>query len=144
MDHSDGGSDESEWLGVLALPYDVSVIEKHITLSRPLELEDSISALDAAAFRRYVTRIRTAEAAVGRNASAPSDVEKRYLSKALKVTVAAKAIRSGETIEAPSVSLKRAALDQARKPLHSIGSVTARRARRDFSPGDVIYEGDVE
>jgi N,N'-diacetyllegionaminate synthase len=144
MDHSSGDADEAEWLGVLAVPYGVSVIEKHITLSRPLELEDGVSALDAGAFERYVARIRTAEAAVGIDTPAPTDVEKRYLSRALKVAVAATKIGAGERLGWGAVALKRALLDESRRPYHSLGEIVGRKAARDLPEAAVIYAGDVE
>ena len=45
MDHSDGSTDDSQTLALLALPFKIDYIEKHMTLDRILELEDYPSAL---------------------------------------------------------------------------------------------------
>lgn len=110
MDHAAGDSDDAGWLGVLALPYGVRVIEKHITLGRALKIEDDVSALDAADFSDYVGRIRTAEAALGVAGGWTTDAETAYRNRALKVVVARRDLAAGEVVSAADVMLKRTAL----------------------------------
>jgi N,N'-diacetyllegionaminate synthase len=143
MDHTDGEADEAGWLGVLAVPYGVSVIEKHVTLSRPLELEDGVSAVDAEALKRYTARIRVAERALGHATLDVTQVERDYRGRALKAVVALRDIPAGTTISGEAVALKRAPLDGAREAHRRLSSVVGRRLARDVSPGDVVYEGDV-
>ncbi len=142
MDHSSGDSDEASWLGVLAVPYGVSVIEKHLTLSRPLEMEDFASAVDADAFQVYVRRIRAAEAAVGSATLQLTDAEEQYRRRALKVVVARERIARGSTIEATAVTLKRAALEDGEEPCWRLDQVVGRRTERDLLENSVVYPRD--
>jgi N,N'-diacetyllegionaminate synthase len=143
MDHADGATDESEWLGVLAVPFGVSVIEKHVTLSRSLNLEDAVSALDPEAFRRYVNRIRAAEQALGPGTLALTSEEFEYRRRALKVVIAVSQIRAGAEIPAAAVALRRASLRDGREPLEQLDSAIGHRAARDLAPLQPLYTEDV-
>ena len=143
MDHSDGNSDESGWLGVLALPFGVSVIEKHITLDRSLELEDYVSAVGPQEFARYVDRIRLAEAALGSGSLELTPVERAYRERAVKVVVAAKALDARARIEQSDVMLLRAPLEAGRRPLGRIRDLVGRTVSRDVEVGEPIYSEDL-
>jgi N,N'-diacetyllegionaminate synthase len=143
MDHAEGGSDEAQWLGVLAVPFGITVLEKHITLSRPLELEDHVSALDPAAFAKYVGRIRAAERALGSDVLELTDDERGYRRRAVKAVVAREPIAKGAAVGAGQVMLKRAALDDAREPLQRLDSVIGRTATRAVGASEPMYTGDV-
>jgi sialic acid synthase SpsE len=143
MDHADGAADEADWLGVLAIPYGVSVLEKHITLARPLELEDGVSALDPAALKRYVQRVRKAELAIGSSSLQLTKEEQGYRRRALKSVVALRALRAGEPIAADALVLKRVVLDDAGYPLQQLGRAIGRKLTRDVAAGGAIYEGDI-
>jgi sialic acid synthase SpsE len=144
MDHADGAADEAEWLGVLAVPYGVTVLEKHITLSRPLGLEDDVSALDAEGFRRYVGRVRVAEQAIGSGALTRTDAELSYRRRALKVVVTTRAVSAGAEIPVSSLALRRTALDDGRTPSERLDRVAGRRAVRDIGAGSAVYESDLQ
>ena len=144
MDHADGASDEAGWLGVLALPFGVSVIEKHITLDRALELEDWVSALDASAFARYVERIRTAEKALGNPAFELSGPEREYGRRAVKSIVAAVPIAAGAPITAADLVALRAPSPAGCTPIRQADRVIGRRARRALAAGQPICGEDLE
>jgi N,N'-diacetyllegionaminate synthase len=143
MDHADGDSDEAGWLGVLALPYGVRVIEKHLTLDRGLAMEDYVSALGSAAFARYVARIRAAETALGYGRLDLSPPEAAYRDRALKVIVAVRALAAGATLAAGDVALLRTGRDGARDVFHRPAELLGRRLRRAVTAGWAIGPDDL-
>jgi N,N'-diacetyllegionaminate synthase len=143
MDHADGAADEATWLGVLALPYGVSIIEKHVTLSRALDLEDGVSALGPAEFAQYASRLRRAALAIGSGVLALTDEERAYRRRALKVVVATERVRAGAAFDAGMVALRRAPLDDGREPLFRVEQVVGRSAVREIAPGTPVCEGDL-
>ncbi|MCC7418358.1 MAG: N-acetylneuraminate synthase family protein [Acidobacteria bacterium] len=143
MDHAEGSVDEAGWLGVLAVPFGVTAIEKHITVEPSLALEDSVSALDPVRFARYVQRIRSAEAALGRADLALSPAERTYRRRAVKVVVAAEPLGQERAIEPGQVRLLRAPLDDGREPMHDPALVVGRRLRRLIAAGEPVYAEDL-
>lgn len=143
MDHADGEADEAGWLGVLALPLGVSVIEKHITLDRSLALEDYVSALGPRDFACYVDRIRTAEAALGSGALELSAPELAYRERAVKVVVTARKLPAGAIIKDTDVTLLRAPVDSQRRAFHRIGDVIGRKPVRGLDASRPICQEDL-
>jgi sialic acid synthase SpsE len=143
MDHADGASDEAGWLGALALPYGIRVIEKHVTLGRRLGLEDAVSALDAADLAAYVTRLRVAEAALGDGVTAVTEAEVRYRHRALKAVVAASDLEAGVRLTSAHVSLKRTALPDGAVPQHRDADVLGRTTARAVRAGAAILSEDL-
>jgi N,N'-diacetyllegionaminate synthase len=137
MDHADGLSDEAGWLGVLALPFGITVIEKHLTIGRALNLEDAVSALDATDFAAYVRRVRAAERALGDAGVQHTAQEQRYRQRALKTVVAARDIAAGATIGEADVMLKRAAPSDA-APYFRISDVAGAVTRHRIAAGDAV------
>jgi sialic acid synthase SpsE len=143
MDHAAGTADEASWLGVLALPFGVRVIEKHITVGRCLGLEDDVSALDAADFAQYVRRIRAAEAALGSDAPVASDAERAYRNRALKAVLAARDLPAGAVLTPQDLVLKRGALSEDDIPIHRIDQVAGRTLTRALVAHTPIGEADL-
>ena len=144
MDHVDGGTDEAGWLGVLVVPFGVSAIEKHISLDRSLKLEDYISALEPAGFARYVSRIRSAEAALGNPNVKLRGPERNYRRTVLKVVISNRAIASGADIGVNDVRLLRAPLRAGGRPFEQLDSVVGKRARHDLASDVPVYHDDIE
>jgi sialic acid synthase SpsE len=107
MDHSDGAHEEGILLGLLALGFGVSMIEKHITLDRELEIEDYVSGLAPSKFIEFVRVIRKFEAAIGSNSLDITALEEEYRRGAAKVVVAQRKIRAGQEITSDDIMLKR-------------------------------------
>ena len=107
MDHSDGGKEDSLELSLLALPFGVSVVEKHITLDRELQLEDYVSALPPSCFKKFVKRIRKYEKALGSSALEPGPDEKMYRLKSAKIVVAARKLKKGSLLRNSDLKLLR-------------------------------------
>ncbi len=109
MDHADGDSDDALTLALLALPYEVACIEKHLSLDRSLQLEDYVSAVAPDKFALFVQRVRHLEAALGSPDLTLTSTEREYRRKALKVVVTTRALKRGEPIGPDVVALKRSA-----------------------------------
>lgn len=143
MDHSDGSSDEALWLGILALPYGVTAVEKHITLDRSIELEDYVSALAPADFALYVERIRKAETAMGADCLDLSEAEQAYRQRAVKVLVSARPIESGSTIMADDIAYLRIPTREGKAVFEKAGDVLGHRVLRHIDKGKPILKDDV-
>jgi sialic acid synthase SpsE len=143
MDHSDGDSDESGWLGALALPFGITVIEKHITIDRALKLEDYGSALASPEFRRFVDRIRAAEAALGSSSLELTVSELAYRRRAVKVLVAGRTLPEGSAIGAGDLQALRTPTDDTRRPLHRAADAIGRRLGRQIAAGEPVYREDL-
>lgn len=107
MDHSEGHGLAAHTLSSLALGLGVSFFEKHITLDRKLELEDYVSALGPTEFFDYVDNLKSLNEAIGISSLDLTPEEEVYRSKALKVVVSTKNIKSGQVIEDDMIELKR-------------------------------------
>ncbi len=138
MDHADATADEAGWLGLLALPYGIRLLEKHLTIGRALGLEDAVSALDAPDFARYVQRVRAAEQALGQPALIETEVETRYRGRALKAVVAAQAIAAGVRLQSSDLALKRSPMPGAAAPIHRLEQVVGATTSRAFAAGEPI------
>jgi N,N'-diacetyllegionaminate synthase len=143
MDHADGAADEAGWLAVLTVPYGVTLVEKHLTLDRALELEDFGSAVEPARFARFVARVRAAEAAIGREDLSMTAAERAYRRKALKVVVARRDLAAGARLAADDLRLIRTRLDDGRQPVFDTGRASGRRLGRDLAAGEPVYEDDL-
>jgi N,N'-diacetyllegionaminate synthase len=143
MDHTDGDSDESGWLSALALPFGVSVIEKHITLDRRLEIEDYVSALAPEGFAAWVARLRLAETAIGGMDLTLSGAEEQYRRKALKAVVATTALAPGALIAASDVTLLRTPMADGVIPLVRLDDALGRRMARGVAAGTALQSGDL-
>lgn len=142
MDHAEAGTDEATWLGLLALPLGVRVIEKHVTAGRGLELEDYVSALDAVEFGAYVARVRAAEQALGEPAVDNTEGERAYRGRALKCVVAARDLAAGRVLELSDLDLKRSAA-RAEPPVHRLDAVVGRALRAAVAAGTPVCLEDL-
>lgn len=107
MDHADGDADEAQCLAILALPYGVVCIEKHLTLDRALEIEDFPSGLPPREFARFAQRIRGLEAALGSAEADLTAAEQAYRQRALKVVAALRDIPAGHPLSEDDTGLLR-------------------------------------
>jgi len=143
MDHADGEADEAGWLGVLAIALGANVIEKHITLDRALQMEDSMSALTARELGRYVGRLRAAERALGSADLGLTPAEIDYRNRAIKVVVAARALEPGTVLADSDVRLLRTVRDKDRQVFRRPGEVHGRRIVRGIARGGAIHPEDL-
>lgn len=110
-DHADPESDLSGVLGGLAVGYGASILEKHMTLDRLLQLEDYESALNPIDFSHYVVQMRSAVAAAGICQSSDgfgmSNSEIEYREAVRRQVVAQIDIDSGTEVCESMICLKR-------------------------------------
>lgn len=139
MDHSDGDSDDAMTLALLALPFGIDCIEKHISLDRTLQLEDYVSALPPENFRMFVQRIRHLESALGTDELELTTVEQEYRNKTRKVVVANRELSKGETLPTDALSLKRVP-HTSPSSLFRIEQVAGRRLAVNAKPNQQILE----
>ena len=99
LDHAPGDSDDQAHLSVMAMSLGADWIEKHLTLSRYLELEDYVSALEPDEFARYMATLRRLDTAFGTGDIALSDEEKRYRDKSVKKLLTARRLEAGHHLE---------------------------------------------
>lgn len=144
LDHSDGDSDEAGWLGVLALPFGITAIEKHITLDRSLKLEDYISALPPREFARYVERIRNAETALGSASLTLSETERNYRRKAVKILVSTRPIAPQRVLTAEDIAFLRSSLKEGKQTLERASEAVGHRTVREIGKGQPIFREDLE
>jgi sialic acid synthase SpsE len=107
MDHSKGDSEVALNLPIMAIGFGASVIEKHITLDRLLEIEDYISALSIDQFSKFVAQLKEIIQSVGSEQLEASAAEIEYRKKAGKIVVANKEITPGTILSDNDVCLKR-------------------------------------
>jgi len=107
-DHTDGGSELALVVPLIALPFGVNIIEKHITHDRSLKGEDFESALGPEDFKKFVQHLREIEKTFGSSAIRPfSEDELNYRQVAKKRTVANEDLKKGEKITRDKITFKR-------------------------------------
>jgi len=140
MDHSDGGSEDAFYLSLLAMGMEISVIEKHLTLDRSLEIEDYISGLAPDQFKKFVKLIRKYEPALGSASLELSELENEYRTKAAKSVVALKDLEKGKTIEITDVALKRTGIIGSEKPIRMLEKALNQVLKMDVKKDHPISE----
>lgn len=144
MDHADGDSDESGWLGALAVALGARAVEKHITLERALQMEDYVSALSGSEFARYVGRIRSTEQALGLTSLELTPGELEYRKRSVKVVVTQVKLTKGTPIDSGSLTMLRAPLDPERRTLTRPEDAIGRTPKRTILPGEPVYDDDLQ
>jgi len=143
LDHADGASDEGGWLGAVAVGLGASMIEKHITLDRRLQMEDYVSALAPEPFAAYVARIRAAEVAVGTADLSLSEAEQAYRRRAVKIVVATRAMARGHRVGEGDVALLRTAVVPGQPTLERFGDAHGRSVARDIAAWAAVSPEDL-
>ena len=92
---------------IAAVSLGATIIEKHITLDRKLEIEDYISALTIDNFSIFIDDVKRLKESLGDGELIVSKSERKYKSVSGKVVVANSDIEIGETIDFKDLSLKR-------------------------------------
>ena len=95
-DHIDGSHRMNFALCAAAIGMGAVVIEKHITISRTLKMEDYESALSPEEFVTFVAKVRELETAMGKYSGDMLPVEEEYRKTTRKHVVAALRLRAGQ------------------------------------------------
>lgn len=140
-DHIDGDHRQNFSLCAMAIGMGACVIEKHITVSRKLKMEDYESALDPDGFVDFVAKIRELDAAKGGAADELLSFEAEYRRMTRKHVVALRPLARGAVIRAVDVALKRAVINA--EPMN-LECVLGKRLLRDIAVHGAILVKDVE
>jgi N,N'-diacetyllegionaminate synthase len=143
MDHSDGNSEDAFHLSLITLGMGVSVIEKHLTLDRSLEIEDYVSGIAPDQFKLFVQLIRKYESALGNTSLELSDMENEYRNKAVKAVVALKDLKKGHKIRSMDVALKRSALLETGESIRLLSEVLNRHLKEDVNKHNRVLKGAI-
>lgn len=144
MDHVDGESSDTVGVSAMAMAMGASVIEKHLTLNRFLEIEDFVSALEPREFYEYVAALRRLASAMEIDSLELTDEERAYRDRSVKKVIAKTALSSGHVITATDVDLKRSAQIRAGDGYHNPAFVIGRRLRSAVAAGEGILASTLE
>lgn len=123
-------------LAAVAMGAGATVIEKHLTLGRSMQLEDFESALNPDEFRQFVATMRGCAAALGQCADADdfamSAAEVGYRQTIRRHVVAARDLPAGATLSPQDLVLKRTPASDAVTDLQrAYGAVIPRALAKD-------------
>ena len=140
QDHTSGDSDLSFHLSFIATGMGVDVIEKHLTLSRVLQIEDYISALTPEEFRKWVALIRKSYHSLGNNEWEITKKELQYRKKVRRAVCAASGINKGEIIRESDVTLKRT---NNQNVIYELSKVIGKKTNKFIKKNSVIEKKDI-
>jgi len=106
-DHVDGGDTFSHILPLLALPYEIDYIEKHITFNRDAKGVDYYSSIEPSELEVFIRSLRLAEASLGEAPLGFSKSERHYRNTVKKSWVATENLAAGTCIEPHHIEMKR-------------------------------------
>ena len=132
-------------LAATAVGAGATVIEKHLTLGRSLQLEDHESALNPDEFAEFVSCIRACALAVGQVSDTAdfgmAPEEEAYRTTIRRHVVAARPLRKGTALAPADLALKRTS---AGSPLTDPGAAYSRVLTRDLAPDAAVLASDLE
>ncbi|MBF0328472.1 MAG: N-acetylneuraminate synthase family protein [Nitrospirae bacterium] len=106
-DHVDADDRFAVILPLMAIPYGISCIEKHLTFHRGHKGVDYYSSFEPAEFGEFVADVRIAEKAVGENPLLFAESERRYRDTVKKAWVAVGDMKQGDHICDSDILMKR-------------------------------------
>jgi N,N'-diacetyllegionaminate synthase len=139
-DHIEGDHRLNFGLCAAAIGMGAVVIEKHITISRTLKMEDYESALTPDDFIQFVDKIRGLELAMGNYSDELNEAEKKYRTGTRKHVVGLLSVKAGQSIKERDITLRR--VNAERNP-SDLKEVIGKKADRDYEINDVIIAEDL-
>ena len=143
-DHAEPNSGLAQLIGAMALGAGATLLEKHLTLNRALQMEDHESALNPDEFADYSNQLRLAAQAYGTSIDtedfAMTSDEAKYRSVIRRHVVASVDIQEGQAITPFDVVLKRSS---AEDPITDLLSVYGKQAVRSIKQNSPIRQGDL-
>lgn len=144
MDHVDGESSDTIGVSAMAMALGASVIEKHLTLSRFLEIEDYMSALEPREFSEYVVALRRLASAMEIESLDLTDEERAYRDRSVKKVIAKTALSAGHVVTKADVELKRSAQIGVGDGYHNPAFVVGRRLLSSVAASEGILSSTLE
>lgn len=140
-DHEMADSSFSDNLTAMAVGFGARVLEKHFTLSRNMELEDSESALNADEFLAFANKMKTLYSAIGQEVAEQdfgmSASERNYRTIIRRHVLLKEDKPAGTTLTEADVLLKRSASEQ---PIYNIDEIVGRRLNTSLTAGSAIEQ----
>jgi sialic acid synthase SpsE len=137
-DHANPETNIHLGLGAIALGFGAVVLEKHLTLSKSMKMEDYESALNPDEFLEYVNFIKECSTAIGQckfvDDFGMSESELSYRKMVRRHVVTVNAISQGEIISSDNLVLKRTSSTKALTNFDDIEGKTAKLYIASNSP----------
>jgi N-acetylneuraminate synthase/N,N'-diacetyllegionaminate synthase len=124
-----------------AVARDACLLERHVTLDRTQKGPDHAISLEPKELRELVRRVRATEAILGNGHKTPQPAERDTRSVARRSIVGARALRSGETLTADSLAIKRP--DGGLAPAR-ISEFLGKRLTRPLAADEQLTEAHIE
>jgi len=134
QDHTAGDSPYAAPVSYVALGLGATVFEKHLTLSRPGQLEDFVSALNPDEFVAWAESLIELSKTLGSSEWVLTAKESTYRRKVRRAVIASQALQPGDTIQASVLTFKRTAAINA---IYDINAIINRVAGCSI-PADVV------
>jgi N,N'-diacetyllegionaminate synthase len=135
-DHIDGDHQLNFGLCAAAVGMGAVVIEKHITISRTLKMEDHESALSPEQFVEFMIKIRELDSSMGNYSEKMLPVEKNYRKETRKHVVAAVPLKAGQVIGEKEITLRRADSDEMPSDLED---VVGKKTDKEYEINEVLF-----
>jgi N,N'-diacetyllegionaminate synthase len=143
-DHAEPDSGLAQLVGAMSIGAGATLLEKHLTLNRALQMEDHESALNPDEFADYSKQLRLAAQAYGSSIDtadfAMTSDEAKYRSVIRRHVVASVDIQGGKSITPFDVMLKRSS---AEDPITDLLLVYGKKAKRSIKKNSPINQGDL-
>ena len=143
LDHVAGADADRNHVSIMAMTLGVGWIEKHLTISRFMEVEDYVSALEPDEFADYVAMLKRLAAAFGPADMELHEAEKRYRDKAVKKIIATRDIAQGKTLALEDIELRRTPRIAAFAGIHNPQLAVGRKVVRKIAAGEPILTEDL-
>lgn len=142
-DHINGDNPLSMILPILAIPLNISYIEKHITTDRKEKLEDYEAALGIEQFKEFVNIIRESEVALGDGSIdyLLNDNYGTYREVVRKKIVAKTIIEKGEIVTKDKITFKRSDYGH---PLEKLNLILNKKATKRINIDEGITEKEIK
>lgn len=138
-DHELAESEFSDTLPAMSIGFGADVIEKHFTLTRNMELEDSESALNADEFMIFTDNMKTLYAAIGNESREQdfgmSEQEDAYRTMIRRHVLLKNDLAAGAILSDGDVVLKRSA---SKEPIYTIDDVIGKKLKESLPAGSAL------
>ena len=144
-DHAEPDSGLAQLIGAMSIGAGATLVEKHLTLNRALQMEDHESALNPDEFADYSKQLRFVAQAYGTSNDtedfAMTSDEAKYRSMIRRHVVASVDIQEGQAISPFDVTLKRSSVED---PITDLLSVYGKQAIRSIKKNSPIRQSDLD
>jgi sialic acid synthase SpsE len=145
QDHTDGSTELSKYIDLLALGVGAAVLEKHVTLSRTATETDFEAALEPDEFAEYIETMRTASKALGSRAlRTDTESEREYQKFQKKKVVTTEEIDAGDRIRREDVAFLRTTSSLAGMSPRKFTHLKEVTATRDLPISTPITPSDID